>query len=1789
MYVDGSGNVGVGNSAPGSRLDVASAGATTIRITNTDTTLVTDQTVGRLAFYPSDASANGTGEKAWLQALAEDVDGQSVAISLGTSDTAASEGVERMRITSAGFVGIGDTTPVSLLTVGAGDAFQVNSSGVVLSGTWNGTDIDISDYSNLSVSNGITLTGDVLSVTAAGGLAQTTGGLTTTGVLEDLNTLGPAAADGEFIVATGAGTFAYESGATVRTSLGLVAGGDGDIWVEKAGDTMSGGLTFSGTAANIALGSNFLSGDGGDEGVFVDSSGNVGIGTTTLSASSKLTLAHSGGADMAMIQGLETDGGPNTAFILRSDFNGHGQLELYMSGSKNVNLAAWSGEDSYINAGYFGIGTAAPAVRLHVMSTSEQFRLGYNTSVYWSDTIASDGGRTTAGFGSDADLNINLTGATDGDFSINSDDLFVDTSTGYVGIGTTSPSSELTFGASDSDITLDSTDGSDNERLAISGGGGSSWARGASIFLYGNEHTNTGDLDLQAGNVSGGDILLSSGGAERMRLTNAGLVGIGTTSPLTTLHITKDGGVLSTIPAPAAALIVERSTNSMISVVTGDAYGSYLSLGGATTPRSFEIIQDNSTGDTDFTNYVSGDVTFQTGGADRLTIDGSTGYVGIGTTTPAEKLSILSTDNSANTNIFGVRSNNLTAGVGIGYNTVRGLGSSQNLILDSGTGTGDTVLATGGAYRLTVDGSTGYVGIGTTSPLTTLSIANSQNQFTIIDSNSTGTSYTGGTLISSVDGFLKISGISHAGSGSAVRLTLDQTNGYLGIGTTTPAYALDVYGSSGVGISQDGTVRLEMFGHTSLGQGIVGTDSNHPLALRTNNSTQMLIDTSGNVGIGTTTPVAKLNVLSTTEQLRLAYSSSVYWSDTIASDGGRTLSGFGSDGDLNITFTGATDGDFSINGDDLFVDTSAGGLVGIGNTTPAAFLHIGSASNSLGGTAGNDLDLLTLHSVSSNADYLLFTTERLSTGTDWTSAAQRIQRQVDATPMGYMQFGSITGDLVTFGENATEYMRINGDGNVGIGTSTILGKLHVDNGASTNNVFFSNNSSLLRFANASGINYIQSAAANTTGSAASLYFTNMNSSSIWMVIHSGGNIGIGTTTPSAKLSVAGVSGSTNDIFAVASSSNARYMTVTSAGNVGIGSTTPSYNLTVAEDIYAGEEIISMRGTANANIRMVSGNYGAMFRNDGTTVYYLLTASGNQLGAWNDLRPLSINNSTGDVTLGTTTVSTSLTVTNDVAANGTYYYGDSKPIVQYSDTWLRLNPTNAFSSGIYANTGIFRTDGTLQVGSSGATLNVISGGDLSYKTNLLYGDYSADSIGIGTTTPSAKLAIAGTSGSAGDIFAVASSSNERYLTVTSAGNVGIGTSTSIAKLSIYGGNSTAGEIYLGNWSNASYNFISLNGSTNIGFDYNLLSSRGGSGQNLFINRPTGGDIRFRENNTDQMTILTGGFVGIGTAAPERMLHIYDATPHIRLQDTVNGDSVAALLEIYSNNGTRTGYVGDGSGANANMYILSDAGNVTIGGTGGTCSMTGAASGGSCFSDSRLKTVTGEIDSALEGLSTLKLVNFYWNQTAHDVTNASTTILNTGFIAQDVEAVFPELVYTNEEGYKTLDYGTLSMYNTVAINELNVRTQFLEGASSTVASFDGDSQTFWSRLTALAQGFVDGVLTITGAHIEYVQSEQIKTNELCVGNVCVNENTFLEMVQSANGAYALETPPVEASGGGSTSTGGGDTTATSTDPVIENGGSTTEPVVEEVIQELPVTEEVPAETPPAEEPPAPEPAL
>ena len=91
----------------------------------------------------------------------------------------------------------------------------------------------------------------------------------------------------------------------------------------------------------------------------------------------------------------------------------------------------------------------------------------------------------------------------------------------------------------------------------------------------------------------------------------------------------------------------------------------------------------------------------------------------------------------------------------------------------------------------------------------------------------------------------------------------NNTSGNAGIGTTTPGDKLTVQTVTNTfGISHtDGTITVGTW--VGLGDGWLGTKSNHPLAFFTNNSApQMLIATNGNVGIGLgfSIPLAKLHI-----------------------------------------------------------------------------------------------------------------------------------------------------------------------------------------------------------------------------------------------------------------------------------------------------------------------------------------------------------------------------------------------------------------------------------------------------------------------------------------------------------------------------------------------------------------------------------------------------------------------------------------------------------------------------------------------------------------------------------------------------------------------------------------------------------------------------------------------------------------------------------------------------------------------------------------------------------------
>lgn len=108
--------------------------------------------------------------------------------------------------------------------------------------------------------------------------------------------------------------------------------------------------------------------------------------------------------------------------------------------------------------------------------------------------------------------------------------------------------------------------------------------------------------------------------------------------------------------------------------------------------------------------------------------------------------------------------------------------------------------------------------------------------------------------------------------------------GQVGIGTDNPGQALDVHGNwikvTGPGSGQIGflmrnaTIDFRLMVDAG-GIGYIGTVSSHRLGFITGNAPRIVIDTSGNVGIGTTSPTARLEIESSTGQdLIAAYNSS---------------------------------------------------------------------------------------------------------------------------------------------------------------------------------------------------------------------------------------------------------------------------------------------------------------------------------------------------------------------------------------------------------------------------------------------------------------------------------------------------------------------------------------------------------------------------------------------------------------------------------------------------------------------------------------------------------------------------------------------------------------------------------------------------------------------------------------------------------------------------------------------------------------------------------------------------
>jgi hypothetical protein len=98
-------------------------------------------------------------------------------------------------------------------------------------------------------------------------------------------------------------------------------------------------------------------------------------------------------------------------------------------------------------------------------------------------------------------------------------------------------------------------------------------------------------------------------------------------------------------------------------------------------------------------------------------------------------------------------------------------------------------------------------------------------------------------------------------------------------------------------------------------------------------------------------------------------------------------------------------------------------------------------------------------------------------------------------------------------------------------------------------------------------------------------------------------------------------------------------------------------------------------------------------------------------------------------------------------------------------------------------------------------------------------------------------------------------------------------------------------------------------------------------------------------------------------------------------------------------------------------------------------------GTCVSDRRFKKDITPFKPVLDHLTALQPVHYYWRRTEFPDRHfgAAQTY---GLIAQDVEQVLPELVVTNDDGYKAVDYSKLPLLTIQAVKELKSENDALK---------------------------------------------------------------------------------------------------------------------------------------------------
>lgn len=522
-----------------------------------------------------------------------------------------------------------------------------------------------------------------------------------------------------------------------------------------------------------------------------------------------------------------------------------------------------------------------------------------------------------------------------------------------------------------------------------------------------------------------------------------------------------------------------------------------------------------------------------------------------------------------------------------------------------------------------------------------------------------------------------------------------------------------------------------------------------------------------------------------------------------------------------------------------------------------------------------------------------------------------------------------------------------------------------------------------------------------------------------------------------------------------------------SGNVGIGTSDPTHLL----DIIGANSYVNLKANSNAALVIDRGSYSSFstvnFMDQGENKYWVgMEPSSDRFrisSLSNSLQGLEVD------ALGSVHLSEDLFLNEgkniSIGVSNPYYpleiKGGDIGCVKFFSSASGTGTSDGFQIGLYAS-------------DHSATISNLEYGPIVFATNSTnrMAISATGQVSIGPVSPTSTLTIHSGAGAPGVRLLDNSSgstaydglllgfntvgaylhyyenkplrfstNNEYRMTIDANGYLGIGTTAPTDLVTINGGDSSPWMRFVNNfWGKT------LNDGLQIG-----LNSMG----TYFFNKEAS-PIFLGTNNEYRMTVASNGYVGIGTTTPSAGLHLYGAgfpSSFMYLEANAGQDAGFRLYEGTTakwhifNNSSAGGLQIYNSASKTAIFAKQSNSYVGIGTTSPTQALhvvgnaykTEGGTSWATSSDIRLKNLLGDYTKGLNEIVALQPVRYRYKKDNPRQLNSE--MEQVGFVAQEVQKIFPEAVTEGEDGYLDFNIHPINIAFVNAIKELKTENEQL----------------------------------------------------------------------------------------------------------------------------------------------------